>query len=88
MAGNVLKETVTTENCLFNYYFAEKYECVELKEKCREVINSQFCIVMKTEDFLNLDMKQVKEWVSSDDVIENEEGDIFQGIVKWVSHQE
>ena len=86
MAGNVLKKTVTTENCLFNYYFAEKYECVELKEKCREVIKSKFRVVMETVDFLNLDMKQVMEWVSRDDVIVKEEEDIFKGIVKWVSH--
>ena len=44
MAANVLKETVTTENCVFNYYFAEKYEVVELKEKCREVIKSAACV--------------------------------------------
>ena len=86
MAGNVLKEAVSTENCLVNYYFAEKYECEELKEKCREVINSNFSVVMETEDFLNLDVKQVMEWVLSDDVIVNAEEDIFQGIVKWVSH--
>ena len=86
MAGNILKEAVSTENCLFNYYFAEKYECVELKEKCRKVINSNFSFVMETEDFLNLDVKQVMEWVLSDDVIVNAEEDIFQGIVKWVSH--
>ena len=86
MAGNILKEAVSTENCLFNYYFAEKYECVELKEKCRKVINSNFSVVMETEDFLNLDVKQVMEWVLSDDVIVNAEEDIFQGIVKWVSH--
>ena len=59
---------------------------VELKEKCREVINSNFSVVMETEDYLNLDVKQVMEWVSSDDVIVNAEEDIFQGIVKWVSH--
>ena len=86
MAGNVLKETVSTENCVFNYYFADKYEVVELKEKCREVINSNFSVVMETEDFLNLDVKQVMEWVSSDDIIVNAEEDVFQGIVKWVSH--
>ena len=85
MAGNILKEAVSTENCLFDYYFAEKYECVELKEKCREVINSNFSVVMETEDFLNLDVKQVMEWVSSDDIIVNAEEDIFKGIVKWVS---
>ena len=86
MAANVLKETVTTENCVFNYYFAEKYECVELKDKCRDVINANFSVVMETEDFLKLDQKQVMEWVSSDDVIVKEEENIFKGIVKWVSH--
>ena len=39
------------------------------------MINSNFSVVMETEDFLNLDVKQVMEWVLSDDVI-----------VKWVSH--
>ena len=86
MAGNVLKESVSTENCLVNYYFAEKYECVELREKCREVINSNFSVVMETDDFVNLDGKQVMEWVSNDDVIVNAEEDIFRGIVTWVSH--
>ena len=86
MVGNVLKETVSTQNCVFNYYFADKYECVELKEKCREVINTNFSVVMETEDFLKLDQKQVMEWVSNDDVIVNAEEDIFKGIVKWVSH--
>ena len=84
--SDFLEDTVTTENCVFNYYFAQKYECVELKDKCLEVINSNFSVVMKTEDFLNLDMKQVMEWVSSDDVIVNSEEDIFKGIVMWVSH--
>ena len=86
MAANVLKDTLTTENCVFNYYFAEKYDCVELKDKCHKVINTNFSVVMETEDFLKLDQKQVMEWVSNDDVIVNEEENIFKGIVRWVSH--
>ena len=88
MVSDFLEGTVTTENCVFNYYFAEKYECVELKDRCLKVINSNFSVVRKTEDFLNLDMKQVMEWVSSDDVIVNAEEDIFNGVVimMWVSH--
>ena len=86
MAANVLKDTLTRENCVFNYYFAEKYDCVELKDKCREVINTNFSVVMETEDFLKLDQKQVMEWVSNDDVVVNEEENIFKGIVRWVSH--
>ena len=86
VAGNFIKDTVTTENCVFNYYFAIKYQCIELKEKSSELIHSNFSVVVETDDFLNLDVKQVMEWVSSDDVIVKDEKEIFNGIVKWVHH--
>jgi len=86
MVGNFLNETVRVENCIFNYYFAEKYQCMELKEKSRELINLNFSVVMETEDFLKLNAKQVMEWVSSDEVTVNAEKEVFKGIVKWVSH--
>ena len=85
-ASNFLTEIVTVESCVFNYYFAEKYRCVELKEKACHVINSNFTVVMETEDFLKLDKKQVMEWVSSDDITISAEEEVFKGIVKWVSH--
>ena len=85
-ASNFLTEIVTVESCVFNYYFAEKYRCVELKEKACHVINSNFTVVMETEDFLKLDKKQMMEWVSSDDVTVSAEEEVFKGIVKWVSH--
>ena len=86
IAGNFLKDIVTIENCVSNYYFADKYQCVELKEKSCEVINLNFTVVMETEDFLKLDMKQVMEWVSSDDVVISAEEEVFNGIVKWVGY--
>ena len=86
IAESLLKNIVTTENCMFNYYFAEKYQCLELKEQARRVINSNFTDVMETEDFLKLEAKQVLEWVSRDDIIVNAEDDVFKGIVRWVSH--
>ena len=86
LACNFLKEVVTTENCVFIYYFADKYECVELKEKSFEVIKSNFSVVLKTGDFLNLGAKQVMDWVSGDDVTVSAEEEVFFGIVKWVSH--
>ncbi len=86
MACNFLKENMTIANCVFNYYFGDKYQCVDMKEKAREVINSNFSVVMQTDDFLSLDTKQVMEWVSSDDITVNAEEEVFKGIVKWVSH--
>ena len=86
LACDFLKEILATENCVFNYYFAEKYRCVSLKEKCLELVMSNFSAVMETDDFLNLDAEQVLEWVSSDDIIVKAEEDVFKGIVKWVHH--
>ena len=42
--------------------------------------------MLETEDFVSLDIKQVIEWVSSDDITVNTEEEVFKGIVKWVSH--
>ena len=86
LAVDFLKEKVTVQNCVFNYYFASKYHCTELTEICCSVINLNFSDVMKTDDFLNLDMKQVMEWVSSDDINVRAEEEVFTGIVDWVSH--
>ena len=86
LACDFLKGILVTENCVFNYYFAERYQCKNLKEECRELIKSNFSAVMETDHFLNLDAKQVLEWVSSDDITVSAEEEVFRGIVKWV-HQ-
>ena len=87
MVGRYLMEVLTTENCVFNYYIADKYQCMHLKEKARQMINSGFSAVMETDDFLSLiNIEQVMEWVSSDDITVNAEEEVFKGIVKWVSH--
>ena len=87
LASNVLEENIIIENCIFNYYFAEKYQCLELMAESCGFINSNFSSVMKTDDFLKLDIAQVMKWVSSDDVTVTSEEEIFNGIVKWVTHK-
>ena len=86
LASVFLKGKLTVENCVFNYYYADKYHCEDMKRACRTEIHSNFTAVMETEDFLNLDIKQVLEWVSSDDVTVSSEEEVFEGIVKWVSY--
>ena len=86
MAEDFLKRHLTVENCVSNYYFAEKYQCRGLKEESCKMITENFRKVMKTADFLGLDENQVMYWVSSDDVIVEAEEDIFEGIIQWVLH--
>ncbi|XP_068684109.1 kelch-like protein 3 [Montipora foliosa] len=87
LASDVLEENITIENCIVNYYFADKYQCLELTRESRGFINSNFSSVMKTDDFLKLDIEQVMKWVSSDYVTVGSEEEIFKGIVQWVSHK-
>ena len=86
LASNFIQKNLTPKNCIFNFYFAEKYDCKELKEKACEVVTSNFTVVMKTEGFLNLEAKEVSDWVSRDDVIIGAEEEVLNGIVKWVSY--
>ena len=86
MAEDFLKLHLTIENSVFNYCFAEKYQCCGLKEDSFKMINENFRKVMETADFLSLDENQVLNWVSSDDVIVEAEQDIFEGILRWVLH--
>ena len=86
LACDFLKGILATENCVFNYYFAERYQCMNLMEECRELIKSNFSAVMETDDFLNLDVRHVSKWVSSDDITVKAEEEVFKGIVKWVNH--
>ncbi|XP_068729865.1 kelch-like protein 3 [Montipora capricornis] len=86
LACDFLVGNITTENCIFNYYFADKYQCLELMEESCEFINSNFSSVMETEDFLNLNIEQVMKWVSDDVTVTSEE-EIFKGVVKWVTHK-
>ncbi|XP_068684094.1 kelch-like protein 2 [Montipora foliosa] len=87
LACDFLVGNITTENCMFNYYFAVKYQCLELMGKSCEFIYSNFSSVMETDDFLNLDVEKVVKWISSDHVSVGSEEEIFKGIVKWVSNK-
>ena len=87
LACDVLEENITIENCIFNNYFANKYQCLELMVESCGFINSNFSSVMKTDDFLKLDIAQVMKWVSSDDVTVTSEEEIFKGIVQWVTYK-
>ena len=86
LASNFIKKNLTPKNCIFNFYFAEKYDCRELKEKACEVVTSNFTVVMETEDFLGLQAKEVSDWISRDDIIVGTEEEVLTGIVKWVSY--
>lgn len=86
IAGRFLEWSMTTSNCISTYHFAETYRCDELVTKAQTfMIESNFAIVTKSEEFLNLTSQEVEEWISSDEIVINAEEDIFGIILGWMA---
>ena len=85
-AGRFLQQNLDVSNCIVNYYFAAKYQCDDLLQNVRGFVNSNFIPVSESEDFLALTYDQVKEWISSDDIIIGAEEDAFNIVLQWIAN--
>ena len=83
-SNKFIARTLSSSNCLMAYYSALKYNYTELQIEATDFICENFMSVVEQEDFLNLSMEEVKEWISSDEIRVRGEEDVFQVIVKWL----
>ena len=83
VSSKFIIQTLSSSNCLMVYFLAVNYRCIELQEKARDFIYANFTRVVEHEDFLNLTVSEVEEWISSDEIRVRGEEDVFQAIVKW-----
>ena len=83
VSSKFIIQSLSSSNCLKAYYSAVNYRCFELQENAREFIYANFTRVVEHEDFLNLTISEVEEWISSDEIRVRGEEDVFQAIVKW-----
>ena len=86
VSGRFLEDEMTDSNCISTFYFAEKYDCVELIRNSREFIHENFASVGEMDEFLSLEAKEVAVWISSDEIAVEAEADVFKIILKWVEH--
>ena len=83
VSSRFIIQSLSSSNCLMAYYWAVNYRCFELQENARDFIYANFTRVVEHEDFLNLTVSEVEEWISSDEIRVRGEEDVFQAIVKW-----
>ena len=86
VSGRFLEAEMTESNCISTFYFAEKYDCVELIRDSREFIHENFAFVGEMDEFLSLEAKEVAVRISSDEIAVEAEADVFEIILKWVEH--
>ena len=87
VSSKFIIQSLSSSNCFMAYYLAVNYRCFELQEKARDFIYANFTRVVEHEDFLNLTINEVEEWISSDEIRVRGEEDVFQAIVKWAEQK-
>ena len=86
VSGRFLQGEMSNTNCISTFYFAEKYDCIELIRNSRKFVHENFASVGEMDEFLSLEAKEVAVWISSDEIAVEAEADVFEIILKWVEH--
>ena len=86
VSGRFLEAEMSDSNCISTFYFAEKYDCVELIGNSRKFIHENFVCVGEKDEFFSLEAKEVTRWISSSKIAVGAEVDVFKIIVQWVEH--
>ena len=84
VSGRFLERQMSKSNCISTFYFAEMYQCDELITNTRKFIHANFTSVAEMDEFLNLEAKEVKRWISSDEISVDVEADVFKIVLKWI----
>ena len=86
LSSKFIQETLCASNSIMAYYSSVKYQCSDLREAAKSFILANFMAVSKSDDFLNLNLEQVEEWISSDEIIIKGEKEVFMAILIWTEH--
>ena len=86
LSSKFIQDTLCASNSIMAYYSSVKYQCSDLREAAKSFILANFMAVSKSNDFLNLNLEQVEEWISSDEIVIKGEKEVFMAILIWTEH--
>lgn len=78
-------ESPDTNRTLSWYQYGKMTANALLVDKCRKFILSNFDIILKTSDWMNLSKTEVIEFLSSNDLVVSDEFYLWQKVEKWLS---
>ncbi|XP_043247543.1 kelch-like protein diablo isoform X2 [Amphibalanus amphitrite] len=82
-----MEKHMDASNCLGIHCFAETMNCERLQRLAKEFALSNFPDVSSHEEFLNLSLPKLVEFVSSDELQVAREEDVFTAVLNWFNHQ-
>ena len=79
---------MSATNCVATFLYAEKYDCKELKTYAGELIKQNFATVGKSKEFVQISCHQIKDLISSDDLVTGTEEEVFEFILEWIARNQ
>ncbi|KAK3576493.1 hypothetical protein CHS0354_034168 [Potamilus streckersoni] len=86
MARHIV-ESPNTNRTLSWYQYAKMTGNQELQDKCSQFILSNFDIILKATDWVELTKEEVVEFLSSSDILVNSEMQLWLHLEKWLMHE-
>lgn len=85
-AAQFLEKSINASDCLALESFAFQYNCDSLKQTAIKYKRQHFVDVVKSEEFLSLDLEKVKELMCEDDLNISEEEQVYEAVMSWVKN--
>ncbi len=82
-----LKEQANPANCIGLHRMASRNDVVELKEKIREIMVSNFKEVVSGPEFLDMSADEVGEYIQNENLRIPNEDPVYNAVISWVRHQ-
>lgn len=80
-----LENLADKSNCVNLYKIADSYNCESLKIISQRLLLKNFEYVFTTESFFELNSTQMKEILSSNDLVVTDEKRVYEALMKWVN---
>lgn len=84
----LLNKRLSSENCFSVLQVAEQFGADDLSKRANDFINSNFSIVVNSEEFVSISQKDLVHFIASDDIQVEKEEEVFEAVLKWVRHDE
>lgn len=81
-----LADKLCAENCIGIYQLIKHHFCMSLEQKAYKCILSNFDLVESSEEFTQLDMKNLCSIIANDHLYVSSEAVVFKAIIQWVMH--
>ena len=81
-----LERMLDHDNCIGMWVFAKAHGNTQLADKSMRMLEENFASLCRTPAFLDLDVQNIIQVLSRDDLCVTSEGEVYQAAMAWLNH--